>query len=194
MGMPGSAPRFGTGGGSATAPGASTRAWGAWTGPRPTPRRRGGSDDALRPVHRHRRHIRMCVHAGGTSRAVGPPPTARSSGSTAATRRWSRLSLSRSSRPGARTYDSVQARVTSEKRAYVRNRRDPTARALGVRRHRLRRRIRRWSGGGVSREHSAEHDMYDMVPLDGAPTPTGHREQFANVVIDGVQTTGNAPS
>ncbi|WP_308162699.1 hypothetical protein [Nocardia alni] len=50
-------------------------------------------------------------------------------------------------------------------------------------------------GLGVPRGEIVEHDVYDLVPteqvlLDGNPTPSGHREQFARVVIDGVETTG----
>lgn len=50
-------------------------------------------------------------------------------------------------------------------------------------------------GLGVPRGVIAEHDVYELIPpeqvlLDGSPTPTGHREQFAQVVIDGRVTTG----
>lgn len=50
-------------------------------------------------------------------------------------------------------------------------------------------------GLGVPRGHLHEHDVYELVPpdevlLNGAPTPSGHREQFAAVVVDGVETTG----
>lgn len=50
-------------------------------------------------------------------------------------------------------------------------------------------------GLGVPRGQLAEHDIYDLVPpedvlLGGRPTPPGHREQFADVVIDGTPTTG----
>lgn len=50
-------------------------------------------------------------------------------------------------------------------------------------------------GLGVPRGDIVEHDVYELVPpeevlLDGAPTPTGHREQFARVIVDGVETTG----
>jgi hypothetical protein len=50
-------------------------------------------------------------------------------------------------------------------------------------------------GLGVPRGELAEHDVYELVPpeavlLDGRPTPSGHREQFAEVRIDGLPTTG----
>lgn len=50
-------------------------------------------------------------------------------------------------------------------------------------------------GLGVPRGRLSEHDVYDLVPpeqvlLDGTPTPSGHREQFADVLVDGVATTG----
>lgn len=50
-------------------------------------------------------------------------------------------------------------------------------------------------GLGVPRGRLVEHDVYDLVPpeqvlLNGAPTPSGHREQFARVTIDGEATTG----
>ncbi|WP_040724197.1 hypothetical protein [Nocardia veterana] len=50
-------------------------------------------------------------------------------------------------------------------------------------------------GLGVPRGEIAEHDVYDLVPpeqvlLGGNSTPSGHREQFATVRVDGVRTTG----
>ncbi|WP_280421029.1 hypothetical protein [Nocardia carnea] len=50
-------------------------------------------------------------------------------------------------------------------------------------------------GLGFPRGTLTEYDEYELVPpeqvlLDGAPTPTGHREQFAVVTIDGTPTTG----
>ncbi|MCR8898588.1 hypothetical protein NWF34_16700 [Gordonia sp. GONU] len=50
-------------------------------------------------------------------------------------------------------------------------------------------------GLGVPRGDLVEHDVYELVPpeavlLDGDPTPSGHREQFAKIVVDGVTTTG----
>jgi hypothetical protein len=50
-------------------------------------------------------------------------------------------------------------------------------------------------GLGVPRGEVAEHDVYDLLPpeqvlLNGQSTASGHREQFARVHVDGVETTG----
>jgi hypothetical protein len=97
--------------------------------------------------------------------------------------------------PGARMYESVSARVVSE------DGREFTIQATPL--------LEPWAyagtgydggysdkrGLGVPRGHLAEHDVYDLAPpeavlLEGEPTPSGHREQFAKVVVGGVETTG----
>ncbi|MFN2538759.1 MAG: hypothetical protein ABR549_11540 [Mycobacteriales bacterium] len=50
-------------------------------------------------------------------------------------------------------------------------------------------------GLGVPRGELAEQDTYQLVPpeqvlLEGRPTSPGHREQFAHVTVNGVETTG----
>jgi hypothetical protein len=97
--------------------------------------------------------------------------------------------------PGARTYDTIEARIVST-----------SGRAFDIKATPL---LEPWAyagtgydggyqdgkGLGVPRGRLVEHDIYDLVPpeqvlLDGQPTPPGHREQFATVEIDGVPTTG----
>lgn len=97
--------------------------------------------------------------------------------------------------PGARTYSTVLLRVTAD------DGRQWSVEAVPL--------IEPWAyagtgydggyadgfGLGVPRGNLAEHDVYELVPpesvlLEGNSTPTGHREQFARVVIDGIETTG----
>lgn len=97
--------------------------------------------------------------------------------------------------PGSRTYRAVRMQVSSE-----------DGRRLTIEAAPL---LEPWAyagtgydggytdggGLGVARGVVAEHDVYDLVPpegvfLDGAPTPSGHREQFARVTVDGQVTTG----
>lgn len=96
---------------------------------------------------------------------------------------------------GSRVYERVEARVSTE------DGRDFTISATPL--------LQPWAyagtgydggfsdgrGLGVPRGDLAEHDVYelllpDRVLLDGAPTPSGHREQFAEVTIDGTKTAG----
>lgn len=97
--------------------------------------------------------------------------------------------------PGARTYDAVDSVVTT------RSGRRFTVRATPL--------LEPWAyagtgydggyadggGLGVPRGRLVEHDVYELVPpeqvlLDGRPTPSGHREQFAVVELDGARTIG----
>jgi hypothetical protein len=53
-------------------------------------------------------------------------------------------------------------------------------------------------GLGAWRGDIAEHDVYELpdvesVLLGGAPTPPGHREQPARVLVDGRETIGHCP-
>jgi len=53
-------------------------------------------------------------------------------------------------------------------------------------------------GLGAWRGTVVEHDVYqfvapDGVLMDGRPTPTGHREQFAKMVVNGESITGYCP-
>lgn len=76
-----------------------------------------------------------------------------------------------------------------------RDRGHSAAGAVGLCRHRVRRRLpgRPRPRGAARRPRRTR--VYELVPpeavlLDGDPTPSGHREQFAKIVVDGVTTTG----
>ena len=97
--------------------------------------------------------------------------------------------------PGARTYATVNARVRSDDGRTFSIQATPLLEPWAYAGTGYDGGYRDGRGLGFPRGSVAEHDVYELVPpeavlLEGEPTPTGHREQFANVVIDGVETTG----
>ncbi|WP_308646464.1 hypothetical protein [Nocardia farcinica] len=97
--------------------------------------------------------------------------------------------------PGARTYESVRFEVALADGRSVEIVATPLLEPWAYAGTGYDGGYRDGRGLGFPRGTLAEYDEYELVPpeqvlLNGAPTPSGHREQFATVTIDGMPTVG----
>jgi hypothetical protein len=97
--------------------------------------------------------------------------------------------------PGTRQYDQVDARVTLANGRQLDLIITPFLHAWAYAGTGYDGGYRDGKGLGAWRGDVAEHDVYEhadreVVLLDGEPTPTGHREQFANIAVDGTSLIG----